>query len=133
MFGWSSDCGASLWRSTLKGVEDGEDVVGRYEQWPVAEKSKGPGDAEEDKQAQDGKKISLSWDVVLNFPCCRLKGNHQPHSYDEYAKGEDEYYGIITNVHPLLDNGIRDPAPENQKKKKKKLTALQSISLIWDF
>lgn len=98
--------------STLKGVEDGEDIVGGYEQRSIAEKSKGPGDAEEEEQGQNGESLCLDWDVVLRFRCCQLKENNLPHSYDEHAKGEDEHYSIITNVHPLLDKGIRDPTPE---------------------
>lgn len=98
--------------STLKGVEDGENIVGCYKQRSIAEESKGPGDAEEEEQTQNGESLCLDWDVVLSFPCCWLKDNHQLHSCDKYAKDEDEYNSIITNVHPLLDIGIRDPAPE---------------------
>ena len=39
---------------TLKGVEDGEDVVGGHEQRSIAEEGKGPGDAEQEDQAYDG-------------------------------------------------------------------------------
>lgn len=43
--------------STLKGVEDGEDIVGGYSECPVAEESKGPGNAQEEDQAQNGENI----------------------------------------------------------------------------
>lgn len=51
--------------STLEGVEDGEDVVGGQEQRSVAEESKGPGDAEEEKQAEDGQRVCLDGALSL--------------------------------------------------------------------
>lgn len=95
---------------TLKGVEDGEDIVGCYTQRPVAEESKGPGDAKQEEQAYNGVRVSLDGADVLAFPCCGFEKNNLPHSYDEYAKGEDEHYSIITDIHHLMDNSIRDPA-----------------------
>lgn len=52
---------------------------------------------------------------MLSFLYYWLKGNDQLHSYDEHAQCEDEYNSIITNVHPLVDLGVRDPAPEVKK------------------
>lgn len=77
----------------------------------MAEESKSPGDAKHEEQAQDGERVCLDGALVPSFPCCGIKENNLAHSYDEYAQGEDEHYSITTNVHPLVDNSIRDPAP----------------------
>lgn len=54
---------------TLKGVEDGKDVVGSDEQRSVAEKSKSPGDAKKEEQAQNGGSVALNGTLVLSFSC----------------------------------------------------------------
>lgn len=100
---------------TLKGVEDGEDIVGGYEQRSMAEEGKSPGDAQQEEQAQNGESVYLCGAVVISFHRSLLKLDNLIHSYDEYAYGEDENHSIITHIHPLLENYIRNPAPENQK------------------
>lgn len=58
--------------STLKGVEDGEDVEGGQEQRSVTEESKSPGDAEQVEQAEDGEGFPPDGADVLPFLSCDL-------------------------------------------------------------
>lgn len=37
------------------------------------------------------------------------------HCHGECDDGEDEHYSVVTNVHPLVDNSIRAPAPANRE------------------
>lgn len=97
---------------TLKGVEDGEDVVRDNDQRSVTEEGEGPGDAEKDEQAQNGGSVAFGGALLQRFPCFRHYSD-LPYSYNEYRESEEEHHGIITNVHPTVDGRISDPAPEN--------------------
>ena len=55
--------------STLKGVEDGEDIVGGDEQRPMAEEGKSPGEAEQEEQAEDGEGVCPDGANFLGFLC----------------------------------------------------------------
>lgn len=50
---------------TLKGVEDGEAVVGGHEQRSTAEECKSPGDPEQKDPAYDGERLCLGGADVL--------------------------------------------------------------------
>lgn len=94
----------------MEGVEDGEDVVGGYEQGPEAEEGDGPGDAEQEQQAQDGQRLGLDGEVALNFLLLQLEEDDLSHGGDEHGEAEEEDHGVVADVHPLLDVGVGDPA-----------------------
>lgn len=102
---------------TLKGVEDGEDVVGGYDQRAVAEESKGPGEAQQEEQAQNGHGVGLDGAAVLGFRCRLPHERNVVHDHNERSKSEEEHHTIITNVHSLVDDDIRNPAPGNHEEK----------------
>lgn len=68
---------------SLKGVKDGEDVVGRKEQRAVAEKSKPPGDAQKAEKTQKRENPFLGG--VLGFCFFRCKVSHLHYNYYKYS------------------------------------------------
>lgn len=58
---------------TLKGVEDGEDVVGRKKQRAIAKKSKSPCDAQKNEKTKKREKPFLGGAVFLGFCIFRCK------------------------------------------------------------
>lgn len=74
----------------------------------MAEESKSPGDAEQQKQTHDGEQTGSAG---LSFVLLWLKETNLSHCYDENGGGEDEHDGIITNVYPLVNSSVWDPTP----------------------
>lgn len=64
---WGSVSVVQTLEGTLKGVEDGEDVVGGYEQRSMAEEGKSPGEAEQEDQTYDGERVFLDGADVLGL------------------------------------------------------------------
>ena len=107
----------------MEGVEDGEDVVGREAQGSVGEEGEAPGESESAAQAHYGQGVRGARPFALTRAgewFVAIRGGafeeEDPSQHDDKgSEGEGEDYGVVADVHHVMDGRVCDPAPSEHK------------------
>lgn len=103
--------GAQSHRLTLEGVDDGEDVDGDKGEHTrgEGEEDQCPGDAQQDAQPKEGQHML---ELVAFFVLPEDLPYHGP----QHDRVKEEHQAEETQVHGVVDQGVRDPASGGRRK-----------------